>query len=91
MLFQITYGSFSYLIEVPRYPSDIHLKTIEQIPFPPLYYETINEGSYDFSGTERISEARKVIFAYGNLDEEAGRFKVKQLFPKLQDKDDGSL
>ena len=88
MLFQITYGGFSYLIEVPRNSSDSHLKTIEQIPFPPLYYESIDEGCYDFTGIERISEERKIVCSFGTMDEEAGRNKIKKLFPELEDMND---
>lgn len=88
MLFQITYGGFSYLIEVPRNSSDSHLKTIEHIPFPPLYYESIDEGCYDFTGIERIAEERKIVCSFGTMDEEAGRNKIKKLFPELEDMND---
>ena len=48
MLFNLTYGNFSYLIEVPtiRYNTCIDIK---KLPFPPIPFVTSGEGIYDFS------------------------------------------
>jgi len=49
MLFNLTYGCFSLLIEVPR-NSDISSNTeFEKIPFPPIPFHTSGGGIWDLS------------------------------------------
>lgn len=60
MLFHLTYGSFSYLIEVPNI-TDKSGSDITKIIFPPMNLPTSTEGIYNFSGQDKISDFKQHI------------------------------
>lgn len=49
MLFNLTYGCFSLLIEVPRNNDDSSNTEFEKIPFPPIPFHTLGDGFWDLS------------------------------------------
>ncbi len=52
MLFNLTYGCFSLLIEVPRSHDNGTNFEFEKMPFPPIPFYTSTEGTWDLSDKE---------------------------------------
>lgn len=52
MLFHLTYGCCSLLIEVPRDHDNSTSFEFERMPFPPIPFYTSEAGTWDLSGTE---------------------------------------
>lgn len=49
MLFNLTYGCFSLLIEIPRNNDNSSNTEFEKIPFPPIPFHTLGDGFWDLS------------------------------------------
>lgn len=54
MIFNLTYGLFSLLVEIPR-DNDMNTMDISSFPFPPIPFHTSSEGSWDLSN-ETLAE-----------------------------------
>ena len=52
MLFHLTYGCFSILIEIPSPSKGSNYHDFEKMPFPPIPFYTSEEGIWDLSGNE---------------------------------------
>lgn len=52
MLFNLTYGCYSLLIEIPRDADICTNLEFESIPFPPIPFHTTTEGTWDLSENE---------------------------------------
>lgn len=78
MLFNLTYGIFSYLIEVPTI-NDIH-QSIEKIRFPPVPYIISTEGMFDLSSNEKVSNyIQNISFHFEkieSLDKDSEKLKT---------------
>lgn len=62
ILFQLTYGCYSFLIEVPRDSYDIPDVFFERMPLPEISFYTDDEGIWDFSSAETNNELENQIY-----------------------------
>ena len=68
MLFHLTYGLFSMLIEVPRDNDRLH-NDIRSILFPPIIFHYSSEKCFDLSSTELESDRKhSIVLNYGNQE-----------------------
>lgn len=68
MIFNLTYGNFSYLIDIPT--KNFTNKSIEKIPFPFPKTKTSSEGIIDFSSNVKKSDfVQKISFHYDEMKE----------------------
>lgn len=61
MIFNLTYGCFSLLIEVPRDNDTSSDLEFEKIPFPPIPFYTSTEGAWDMTYTEVPKDMRNSL------------------------------
>ena len=61
MLFNITYGCLSLLIEVPRLSDTCPNHEFETMPFPPIPFHSSTEGIWDMSNLEFPKNMRHSI------------------------------
>lgn len=67
MLFHLTYGNFSYFVEVPTVKHPVSVG-ITELPFPPIPFITTDEGLYDFSGTEKVNNAtHSIVYSFDSV------------------------
>lgn len=62
LLFQLTYGCYSFLIEVPRDFSENMNSTFETIPLPEIPFWTTHEGMWDFTSCEETKSLFNSIY-----------------------------
>lgn len=68
MLFNLTYGNFSYLIEIPTV-NDIH-QSIENIKFPPVSDFVTSEGILDLSlNKKKCNFSQSISFHFDSIEE----------------------
>ncbi len=69
MLFNLTYGCFSYLIEVPTL-KDASYHHIMNVPFPPIPFNTSSEDIFDLTSCERQKTAiQSIEYEFGDINE----------------------
>lgn len=61
MLFNLTYGCYSFLVEIPRDADNCTNFEFESIPFPPIPFHTNTEGTWDLSKNEASKSAKHSI------------------------------
>lgn len=93
MLFNLTYGCFSLLVEIPRNNYSIPDSKFLDSPFPPIPFYTLTEGLWDLSEKESPKDFRhsiKLCFDYMTectddvqIIQENGKSKI-ELKPKLK-------
>ena len=59
-VFGITYGNYSYAIEIPTNSDKNH--SINDIPFPPIPFYAEKEQCIDLSSTERVNDLKQKIY-----------------------------
>lgn len=64
LLFQLTYGCFSLLIEVPKDMSINGNNVFETIPLPEIPFWTTHEGVWDLTSCEETKELANSIYLY---------------------------
>lgn len=70
MLFNLTYGCYSLLIEVPRDSDNCTNSEFEYVPFPPIPFYTNEEGTWDMSEKEiPKSEKHSITLSFGAIKE----------------------
>jgi len=61
MLFNLTYGCYSLLIEIPRDADNSTDFAFESIPFPPIPFYTTTEETWDLSENEVSKDVKHSI------------------------------
>ena len=76
MLFNLTYGCFSLLIEVPR-DYDHTTETIKKTPFPPIPFYTSDSGCWDMSnGALQTNQVHKITLRHNIPQEVTGQVRT---------------
>ena len=70
MLFNLTYGCYSLLIEVPRDSDSCTNAEFEYVPFPPIPFYTAIEGIWDMSEKEASKDGKhSITLSFGAIKE----------------------
>lgn len=68
MIFHLTYGNFSYMIEVPT-QEDLH-QSIDKIKFPPIPFKSSSAGILDLTSNKPVSDLQQTMLFHFDSSEE---------------------